>query len=108
MKKSEVDSLVIGFSANDFGMRNAFSNRLFAGDVYFKTSRKDHNLDRCRTQLKLVSDMEKSDFGNVPHFISVLFCVTGNLYPHQECSKKKPRNFVVFSFVQNIFTINIF
>lgn len=29
------------------------------GDVYFKISRPTHNLDRCRTQLKLVSDMEK-------------------------------------------------
>ena len=28
------------------------------GDVYYKISRKGHNLDRCRTQLKLVSDME--------------------------------------------------
>jgi Ser/Thr protein kinase RdoA (MazF antagonist) len=28
------------------------------GDVYFKTSRPRHNLDRCRTQFKLVSDME--------------------------------------------------
>jgi len=28
------------------------------GDVYFKTHYPDHNLDRCRTQFKLVSDME--------------------------------------------------
>ena len=28
------------------------------GDVYFKVHRKGHNLDRCRTQLKLVQDME--------------------------------------------------
>jgi len=28
------------------------------GDSYFKTSRPNHNLDRCRTQFKLVSDME--------------------------------------------------
>jgi len=33
-----------------------------SGDVYFKTKRPDHNLDRARTQLKLVADMEiKSD-----------------------------------------------
>ena len=29
------------------------------GDVYFKTARPDHNLDRCRTQIKLVESMEK-------------------------------------------------
>ncbi len=29
------------------------------GDVYFKTQRKNHNLDRCRTQFKLVQDMEE-------------------------------------------------
>lgn len=30
-----------------------------AGDVYFKIHRPGHNLDRCRTQLKLVADMEE-------------------------------------------------
>ena len=29
------------------------------GDVYFRTKRENHNLDRARTQFKLVSDMEK-------------------------------------------------
>ena len=28
------------------------------GDTYFKIHRENHNLDRCRTQFKLVSDME--------------------------------------------------
>ena len=28
------------------------------GDVYFKTSKPHHNLDRARTQLKTVADME--------------------------------------------------
>ena len=30
------------------------------GDVYFKTEYPEHNLVRCHTQLKLVSDMEKN------------------------------------------------
>ena len=30
-----------------------------AGDTYFKIHRDGHNLDRCRTQLKLVADMEQ-------------------------------------------------
>ena len=30
------------------------------GDTYFKIHRKGHNLDRCRTQFKLVAEMEKN------------------------------------------------
>jgi hypothetical protein len=29
------------------------------GDTYYHIARPEHNLDRCRTQLKLVSDMEQ-------------------------------------------------
>ena len=29
-----------------------------SGDTYFKIHRENHNLDRCRTQFKLVRDME--------------------------------------------------
>lgn len=39
------------------GMR--FLSDYINGDVYFKIHREDHNLDRARTQFKLVSDMEK-------------------------------------------------
>ena len=28
------------------------------GDIYFRVAYPEHNLDRCRTQLKLVTDME--------------------------------------------------
>ena len=31
------------------------------GDVYFKIHRENHNLDRCRTQFKLVADMEAKE-----------------------------------------------
>jgi hypothetical protein len=30
------------------------------GDTYFKIHREGHNLDRCRTQFKLVADMEEA------------------------------------------------
>lgn len=30
-----------------------------SGDIYFRVNRELHNLDRCRTQFKLVSDIEK-------------------------------------------------
>lgn len=39
------------------GMR--FLTDYLEGDVYFKTKYEGHNLDRCRTQLKLVKDMEE-------------------------------------------------
>lgn len=38
------------------GMR--FLTDYLDGDVYFKTHREGHNLDRCRTQFKLVREME--------------------------------------------------
>ena len=30
------------------------------GDTYFRIHRENHNLDRCRTQFKLVAEMEKN------------------------------------------------
>lgn len=36
-----------------------FLTDYLSGDVYFKTHRDGHNLDRCRTQFKLVEDMER-------------------------------------------------
>jgi len=36
-----------------------FLTDYLSGDVYFRIHRPEHNLDRCRTQFKLVSDMEK-------------------------------------------------
>lgn len=38
------------------GMR--FLTDYLEGDHYFKIHRENHNLDRCRTQFKLVEDME--------------------------------------------------
>ncbi len=38
------------------GMR--FLTDYLQGDTYFKTHREGQNLDRCRTQIKLVEDME--------------------------------------------------
>lgn len=36
-----------------------FLSDYLAGDTYFRISRPEQNLDRCRTQFKLVADMEK-------------------------------------------------
>ena len=54
----EVDYL--SFSAKlmtfEYGMR--FLTDHLNGDVYYKTHRENHNLDRCRTQFTMVADME--------------------------------------------------
>ena len=51
---------MLAFSAKlmtlECGMR--FLADHIAGDTYFKIHREGHNLDRCRTQFKLVADME--------------------------------------------------
>jgi len=39
------------------------------GDVYFKVHREDHNLDRCRTQFKMVADME-AKFGEMKAIVA--------------------------------------
>ena len=36
-----------------------FLTDYLSGDTYFKTHREGQNLDRCRTQFKLVADMEQ-------------------------------------------------
>ncbi len=41
----------------ELGMR--FLTDHLNGDVYFKIHRENHNLDRCRTQFKMVADMER-------------------------------------------------
>ena len=58
MTEKEAISLPIGakLMTLECGMR--FLTDYLDGDTYFKISRKEHNLDRCRTQFKLVSDME--------------------------------------------------
>ena len=38
-----------------------FLTDFLAGDVYFKVHREGHNLDRCRTQFKLVESIEQQE-----------------------------------------------
>ncbi len=57
--KIERDNLAFGaiLMTYECGMR--FLTDYLDGDVYFRTHREGHNLDRTRTQIKLVEDMEK-------------------------------------------------
>ena len=50
------------------GMR--FLTDHLQGDIYYKIQRKNHNLDRCRTQFKMVADMEE-------HFDNMVRIVEG-------------------------------
>jgi hypothetical protein len=43
----------------ELGLR--FLTDYLCGDVYFRTHRPDHNLDRCRTQFKLIESIERQE-----------------------------------------------
>jgi len=55
---AEVDAMPMGakLMTLECGMR--FLTDYLQGDTYFRVHRPGHNLDRCRTQFKLVADME--------------------------------------------------
>ena len=55
---TEIDSLPLGAIVITFECGIRFLTDHLNGDVYFKTDRPGQNLDRCKTQFKLVSDME--------------------------------------------------
>lgn len=59
LTQAELQSLPIGakLMTLECGMR--FLTDYLQGDIYFKTSRPGQNLDRCRTQFKLVTEMEQ-------------------------------------------------
>ncbi|MCH7224505.1 phosphotransferase enzyme family protein [Haloferula sp. A504] len=56
----EEEAALLAFSAKlitlEIGIR--FLTDHLEGDVYFKTRRPDHNLDRCRTQFRLVEEID--------------------------------------------------
>lgn len=55
----ELKALPLGAKVMTFECGMRFLTDYLEGDVYFKIHRENHNLDRCRTQFKLVADMEK-------------------------------------------------
>ncbi len=58
LTKKEIELLPMGALVMTFECGIRFLTDFLQGDTYFKTHREGHNLDRTRTQLKLVSDME--------------------------------------------------
>lgn len=55
----EIDLLPMGAKVMTFECGMRFLTDYLQGDTYFKVHREGHNLDRCRTQFKLVADMEE-------------------------------------------------
>lgn len=59
LTRTEAESLAIGSKIMTFECGIRFLTDYLNGDTYFKIHREHHNLDRCRTQFKLVEDMEQ-------------------------------------------------
>ena len=56
----EIEMLPIGAIMMTYECGTRFLTDYLQGDVYFKTTRDKHNLDRARNQFKLVADMEQA------------------------------------------------
>ena len=59
LTQKEIELLPLGAKLMTFECGMRFLTDYLNGDVYFKIHREHHNLDRCRTQFKLVADMEE-------------------------------------------------
>lgn len=59
LTESEINQLPMGAKMMTFECGIRFLTDYLEGDTYFKIHRPEHNLDRCRTQMKLVADMEQ-------------------------------------------------
>ena len=55
----EIELMPMGAKTMTFECGMRFLTDYLEGDKYFKIHREGHNLDRCRTQFKLVEDMEQ-------------------------------------------------
>ena len=58
LTETEIEMLPMGAKTMTFECGMRFLTDYLQGDTYFKIHREGHNLDRCRTQFKLVKDME--------------------------------------------------
>ena len=58
LTEKEIELLPMGAKIMTFECGMRFLTDYLQGDVYFKIHRPEHNLDRTRTQFKLVADME--------------------------------------------------
>ena len=61
LTKDEVRLLPASGKLITFEVGIRFLADYLAGDTYFKVHREEHNLDRCRTQFKLVESIERQE-----------------------------------------------
>lgn len=59
LTQKEIELMPMGAKVMTFECGMRFLTDYLEGDTYFKIHREGHNLDRCRTQFKLVEDMER-------------------------------------------------
>lgn len=59
LTEKEREMMPMGAKVMTFECGMRFLTDYLQGDTYFKIHREGHNLDRCRTQFKLVKDMEE-------------------------------------------------
>lgn len=59
LTKQEIELMPMGAKVMTYECGMRFLTDYLQGDIYFRIHRENHNLDRCRTQFKLVEDMEK-------------------------------------------------
>ncbi len=59
LTKKEIETLPWGAKLMTLECGVRFLTDYLGGDTYFHVTRPDHNLDRCRTQITLVEDMER-------------------------------------------------
>jgi len=61
LNKTEKEYLPFAGKLITFEIGIRFLTDYLSGDVYFKIKREEHNLDRCRTQFKLVESIENQE-----------------------------------------------
>jgi hypothetical protein len=61
LSEEEVESLIFGAKVIVFEQGIRFLTDFLAGDRYYKASRPGQNLDRCRTQFKLLETIEQQE-----------------------------------------------
>jgi aminoglycoside phosphotransferase (APT) family kinase protein len=61
LTRAERDHLAFAGKMITLIIGTRFLTDYLAGDAYFKTHRKDHNLDRCRTQFKLLRSIAEQE-----------------------------------------------
>ena len=59
LMEKEVETLPLGAKTITLEQGIRFLTDYLQGDTYYHTEREGQNLDRCRTQLALVADMER-------------------------------------------------